>query len=97
MVEGGTSDATGLGSTSPRILKGCKKRREASSTPRGVAGFSDPYPVVSLRSTTGYWLPSLRLGLFCTMGWDRRSAEEKNQAVEVINRWLMHGEGEWRA
>ncbi len=31
------------------------------------------------------------------MGWDRRSAEEKNQAVEVINRWLMHGEGEWRA
>jgi hypothetical protein len=38
---------------SPRILKGCKKRSETSSTPRGVAGFPHPYPVVSLRSTTG--------------------------------------------
>ena len=30
-------------------------------------------------------------------GWERRPADEKNQAADLINRWLTHGEGTWRA
>lgn len=30
-------------------------------------------------------------------GWDRRAPDEKNQAADLINRWLTQGEGTWRA
>jgi hypothetical protein len=30
-------------------------------------------------------------------GWERCPADEKNQAADLINRWLTQGEGTWRA